>query len=154
MGLTLLLVFWASLFDAALRLPVPCGWTAVAGIVLMIIGIAMRYAAIRTLGRFFLNEVALLPNHPLVTHGIYGSLRHPSELGTICLASGGTVLLGSMNGIVICAVVLVPLVIWRTRLEDALLRRRYPLAFHGYSSKVSAFLPMIRPIQSWLDAEM
>jgi len=39
---------------------------------------ALRFAAFQTLGRFFTYQLAILPNHKLVTHGLYSYVRHPS----------------------------------------------------------------------------
>lgn len=39
---------------------------------------ALRFTAFRTLGRFFTYQLSILPNHKLVTHGVYSYVRHPS----------------------------------------------------------------------------
>jgi len=39
---------------------------------------ALRFAAFQTLGRFFTYQLAILPDHKLVTHGLYSYVRHPS----------------------------------------------------------------------------
>lgn len=38
----------------------------------------LRFTAFHTLGRFFTYQLAILPNHKLVTHGVYSYVRHPS----------------------------------------------------------------------------
>jgi protein-S-isoprenylcysteine O-methyltransferase len=110
----------------------------------MVAGLTLRYFAIRTLGSFFLNEVAVMPKQSLVTHGIYGSLRHPSETGTVCLAFGGATLLGSQYGLAASTLLLLPFLIWRTRLEDRMLRNHYAMEFGRYAADVPAFLPRVR----------
>ena len=144
-GSAMLAAFWVSAADAASRLPRPFDAASGAGTVLMVTGIALRYLSIRTLGAYIQNEVAILPGQPLVTRGIFRLLRHPSETGTLCLAFGGVVLLGSLAGAAVCAAVLLPCVIWRTRLEDVMLRRHHPVAFRRYAGEVGAFFPRIRP---------
>jgi len=144
-GVLLPITFWVSLTDTATSVPAPFGTAAVAGTLLMVAGIALRYLSIRTLGRFFLNEVALVPGQPLVTHGIYGRLRHPSELGTVCLAFGGVIVLGSVFGVTAGTLLLLPCLIWRTRLEDRMLRDHYAMEFARYAADVPALLPRIRP---------
>lgn len=143
-GLVLLVTFWITLVDGALfarRTPMVA---AVTGAVLMGTGIALRCLAVRRLGVFFLNEVAVLPGQPLVTSGIYGAMRHPSETGTLCLAVGGAIMLGSLPGLAACTLLLFPCLLWRTRLEDRVLRRRYPADFQRYATEVPAFLPGFR----------
>lgn len=143
-GLSLLITFWVSLTDLAMSVSAPFGALAAAGTTFMVAGIVLRHLSLRTLGAFFLNEVAIMPTQPLITHGIYGSLRHPSETGTLCLAFGGAIVLGSVYGLMAGALILLPGVIWRTRLEDRMLRNHYADEFGRYAREVPAFLPKIR----------
>ena len=147
-GLVLLMTFWITLADAALFARSPGLSLGIAGALLMGMGIALRYLAVRRLGEFFLNEVTLLPGQPLITTGVYGRMRHPSETGTICLATGGAILLGSVAGLSAFALILLPCLIWRTRLEDKLLCRRHPIGFRQYARRVPAFLPGLRRSQA------
>jgi len=50
----------------------------IAGLVLTTAFSALRFAAFQTLGRFFTYQLAILPDHKLVTHGLYSYVRHPS----------------------------------------------------------------------------
>ncbi len=145
-GLVLLATFWTSIIEHALSHLSPVDFTTLFGVILTLIGIALRCISLRTLGSFFLNEIAILPTQPLITTGIYRSLRHPSELGTICLAIGGSIVLGSLSGLVVCTLLLVPGILWRTRLEDGILRTRHTSEFDNYAKEVPAFLP--RQIQT------
>ena len=76
-GILLLKVFWVSLVDCAVRLPSRVGLLVGIGMMLMAAGVALRCLSIHTLGPYFLNEVSILPGQPLVTHGLYGVVRHP-----------------------------------------------------------------------------
>jgi len=51
----------------------------------LIVGLALttafstlRFTAFHTLGRFFTYQLSILPDHKLVTHGLYSYARHPS----------------------------------------------------------------------------
>ena len=50
----------------------------IAGLVLTITFSALRFAAFRTLGKFFTYQLSILSDHKLVTHGLYSYVRHPS----------------------------------------------------------------------------
>jgi protein-S-isoprenylcysteine O-methyltransferase Ste14 len=50
------------------------------GLFLCCIGVAVRLLALKALGAYFSAYVTLQPNHRLVQHGIYGSIRHPLYL--------------------------------------------------------------------------
>ena len=143
-GMALLVVFWISIAETALRTPTSFGLDAYGGVTLMVAGGALRCHAIYTLGPYFLDEISLLPGQPLVTHGVYGLFRHPSELGTLCLAFGGAIVLQSLVGLITCTVVLLPCILLRIRLEDTLLRCHHPIAFSKHEREVPALLPLIR----------
>jgi len=135
-GLALLTVFLAALLGR--------GAGSAAGAVLMAGGVALRWAAMRRLGQWFVSEVRLLPGHELVTGGVYRWVRHPSELGLLAIALGAAVLLGSPAagvGVVGLAV----LVLWRVRVEDRMLALHFPTAFAAWAREVPALLPRWRP---------
>ncbi|MEO7723399.1 MAG: isoprenylcysteine carboxylmethyltransferase family protein, partial [Chthoniobacterales bacterium] len=50
----------------------------VAGLVLFILGLIIRWIAIIYLGRFFTVNVAIAEDHELITTGPYRYVRHPS----------------------------------------------------------------------------
>lgn len=69
------------------------GRTHVAGLVPIAAGIALRVAAMRTLGDAFTSETAFVPGRPIVTTGLHRWTRHPSDLG-LALYSAGVAWLG------------------------------------------------------------
>jgi protein-S-isoprenylcysteine O-methyltransferase Ste14 len=48
------------------------------GFILTTVSTALRFTAIQTMGKLFTYHLAILPDHKLVTHGIYAYCRHPS----------------------------------------------------------------------------
>jgi protein-S-isoprenylcysteine O-methyltransferase Ste14 len=58
------------------------------GIVLMLVGIAFRWYAIWTLGRFFTRNVATYTDQKVVQNGPYTLIRHPAYAGTILTMLG------------------------------------------------------------------
>jgi len=85
------------------------------GAVPLAAGIGLRVAAIRQLGARFQHGV----HRPtaLETRGLYRWLHHPSELGTLFIAAGTAWMLGLGPSWLF----LVPLVLFRMRLEDRVL---------------------------------
>jgi protein-S-isoprenylcysteine O-methyltransferase Ste14 len=63
-------------------------WPVVAGLVLMVAGIALRAWSIITLGRFFQYEIRIQAGHTVVTGGPYRYVRHPSYTGVILAVAG------------------------------------------------------------------
>lgn len=145
-GVAVLLTFWTSLVGRAATGGGLLAVSAFAGAGLMLLGLVLRRLAIRTLGRYFLDEIALLPDQQLVTHGVYRRLRHPSEAGTLCLAAGAALLLASPPGLLACLFLVLPYVLLRTRLEDRLLAQRHASAFAAYARTVPPLLPRLRAL--------
>lgn len=141
-GIVLLVGFWICLFDHELTLPGGAVLLTTAGAALMLAGILLRAASMRHLGVFFLSHVELLPSHRLVTHGIYSVVRHPSELGLLMICLGAAILLFSPSGLAFFCMVMLPLSLYRTSLEDSLLAKRFPLEFRRYRLVTPRLLPL------------
>ncbi|MEZ4363241.1 MAG: methyltransferase [Kofleriaceae bacterium] len=80
-------------------------------------GIALRLAAIRSLGASF---TSALGSEALIVRGPYRLARHPSELGLWAILFGGAWLLGSWWAAA-AAIAVVPLSVLRCAREDAAL---------------------------------
>ena len=52
------------------------------GLALTTASTALRFAAFNTLGKLFTFQLAILPDHKLVTNGVYAYCRHPSYTAT------------------------------------------------------------------------
>ena len=58
------------------------------GLILTTASTAVRFAAFQTMGYLFTYQLAILPGHRLVTHGIYAYCRHPSYTATPFIFAG------------------------------------------------------------------
>jgi len=143
-GGAILVTFWICVLSVPPANRSDLGMTTAIGAALMVVGATSRWLSIRTLGKFFLNDVAVVPGQPLMTQGIYRVVRHPSELGTLCLVLGAVTLRESMSGLIAFLVLLLPGVLRRTRLEDAVLRCHHPAAFALYVCDVGGLIPRFR----------
>ncbi len=141
MGVSLLLLFMLSLTERALTGITPFSIMPILGGIMMSLGILLRYLAIRELGDYFLDDVAIIAGQLLVTTGIYSHLRHPSEAGNLCIAFGCSLLLGSQIGVLLCIFLVLPIVLKRIQLEDPLLMSHFPEQFRDYSRNVPALIP-------------
>jgi protein-S-isoprenylcysteine O-methyltransferase Ste14 len=63
-------------------------WPVVAGLVLIVAGVALRAWSIITLGRFFQYQIRIQTGHSVVTGGPYRFVRHPSYTGIILAVVG------------------------------------------------------------------
>jgi protein-S-isoprenylcysteine O-methyltransferase Ste14 len=138
-GVSILLASWIGLCEVR-----PAVWLVqlrpLAG-ALLALGIALRLSAIHSLGRFFVTGPALLDAQPLVTTGVYGLLRHPSDTGIVLATAGGAALLASPLAAVMVLGATLPLTIARVYRERVVLERGFGAAYRRYAAAVPAGLP-------------
>jgi protein-S-isoprenylcysteine O-methyltransferase Ste14 len=138
-ALGLLATAWTALALPSLAPSSPLApWTWL-GAPVVLAGIALRVAAIRTLGRSFTSEIVAAPGHPLVTRGIYAHLRHPSDAGLLLIAVGVASLAGSAASAFVALVSVFPSVFLRIAAEDRVLAARDPIAHAAYRKTVRPF---------------
>ena len=110
------------------------------GVVLFSAGGALRLWPVFVLGNRFSGLVAIQPGHALVTTGIYGVIRHPSYLGLLISSLGWALAFRSVVGVVLAALMIVPLVA-RMRAEENLLRSQFGDAYEAYRARTSRLIP-------------
>jgi protein-S-isoprenylcysteine O-methyltransferase Ste14 len=142
-GIVMLATFWVALAEHLSARSERFRVVPAIGGAVMLVGILLRYAAIRVLGRFFVTEVAVRSAQPLVRSGVYRFVRHPSETGTLAIALGACLLLSSRVGIALWAAALVPVVLLRIRAEDRVLRTAFGDEFRRYAARVKRLLPLL-----------
>jgi protein-S-isoprenylcysteine O-methyltransferase Ste14 len=90
----------------------------VAGLVLMLAGIALRQWAVAVLGRFFTVEVRVQPGQTVVEQGPYRWVRHPSYTGMIVTLLGLGLALGSWASLALLAVLPTAGLVYRIHFEE------------------------------------
>ena len=81
-----------------------------AGVLLYAVGGALRIAPVFALGERFSGLVAIQPGHELVTDGLYRRIRNPSYLGLLVGTLGWSLAFRSLVGVLLTALLVVPLV--------------------------------------------
>jgi protein-S-isoprenylcysteine O-methyltransferase Ste14 len=112
------------------------------GVVTCAGGGLLRIWPVFVLGRRFSGLVAIQPGHTLETHGIYGVIRNPSYLGMIITSLGWVLAFRSGVGVVLAALLLLPLVA-RIRAEERLLREHFGAQYDAYFTRTWRLLPGI-----------
>ena len=125
-----------------------------AGAGLMVAAAVLRMWCYRTLGRLFTFEVAIAPDHELVTHGPYAWARHPSYTGGMAMVASTALLgFGAREYVAQCAVTAsrAGVLVWmwcvpavygvgalyrRTGVEDAKLRAKFGQTWEEYRRRV------------------
>lgn len=144
-SLLLLLVFWSALCEH-LQAPAADRTGAIGqglGLLLLGGGLACRATAIRTLGRHFVTALRVDQDQPLVTHGPYRWVRHPSELGLLAFALGAALWFGAIFTLALWAFALVPASVVRIQRENQVLSQAFGSAWTDYAARTRNLLPWI-----------
>jgi protein-S-isoprenylcysteine O-methyltransferase Ste14 len=111
------------------------------GVLLMWLGIAIRVWAIAALGRAFRTTVEVDAGQAVVSTGPYRWVRHPSYSGLLLIAMGYGVAAGSWLSLVVCAVLPVPALLWRIRVEEAELTGVLGDSYRAYRAQTKRLIP-------------
>jgi protein-S-isoprenylcysteine O-methyltransferase Ste14 len=110
---------------------------------LMIVGLAVRWTAILTLGRAFSSNVAIQESQTIQRSGLYRIVRHPSYLGMLIIFFAIGV--HSRNWLAF-AVVMVPTtaaLLYRIHVEEIALRDAFGPQYADYSKSTKRLIPGI-----------
>ena len=113
----------------------------VLGCVVGLMGVALRWWAIRTLGKQFTRNLQIAENHELVVGGPYRRIRHPSYSGAILMLAGVGLGLGNSLSLVACLVLPAIGYLRRIPREEALLRAELGDPYVEYSSRTRRLVP-------------
>lgn len=119
-------IICARMANMACAVLVPAAWSGwhawmVLPMLLFVAGIALRRAAIATLGRFYSRRVRTLEDHRVVTTGPYRFVRHPAYTGVIMAHAGMTLVLFNVASVLTLVLLVVPAFLWRISVEERLL---------------------------------
>jgi protein-S-isoprenylcysteine O-methyltransferase Ste14 len=105
-------------------------------------GMALFALAVAYLKKAFLGDVEPVTDR-LVTTGPYRFVRHPLYLGMLVAAFGVAVAFRSVWGLSITLAVFAPAGLWRARLEEQALARRFGEEWERYARRTRFVLPLI-----------
>jgi protein-S-isoprenylcysteine O-methyltransferase len=112
------------------------------GVGMILSGLIIRIVAIGTLKKNFSNRLRIREDHTLVTNGIYHWIRHPAYLGLILIVLGIPVLLSSVLGFLVMFLV-VPLLLHRIKLEEAMLIGQFGAKYEEYMRQTKRLIPFL-----------
>lgn len=115
----------------------------IAGLLFISGGITIRLWAIRTLGRHFTATVQTSSEQPLVTHGPYALIRHPSYLGAYLAIVGSALLLQSWISLAVAALAMFFAYYHRINTEERTLAAHFGAGYVDYQARTRRLLPGI-----------
>jgi protein-S-isoprenylcysteine O-methyltransferase Ste14 len=116
-------------------------WLKVAAVVVILVGLAIRWAAIITLGKSFSSNVAIQDSQKILKTGIFRVVRHPSYLGLLLVFFA--VGLHSRNWIAF-ALAIVPTtaaLLYRINVEESALLGAFGEEYLAYSRETKRLIP-------------
>jgi protein-S-isoprenylcysteine O-methyltransferase len=123
--------------------PSPGSWWVVAGIGIAAAGMALRLAAIRTLGSSFTSTVRVAVGQRLRADGPYRFIRHPAYAGSLLNVLGTVLALGSGAGVgLVCALTL-PAYLYRIRVEERALLAGLTPDYARYRARTWRLVPFV-----------
>ena len=114
----------------------------VAGLVLMIAGMALRWYSIRVLGASFTLEVATRPGQAIVQSGPYGRIRHPSYTGALLTLLGILVCCANFASLAAIVLALVGYAV-RIRVEERALATQLGSPYLEYMRRTKRLIPFL-----------
>ena len=115
----------------------------VAGLVIMGLGIALRFIAIGQLGRFHTPNVAVLADHEVFDRGLYRHIRHPSYLGALIAFFGFGLALGNWLSLLVLMLLSPIVYLYRIHEEEAALLAALGEPYASYCRRTKRLLPGI-----------
>jgi protein-S-isoprenylcysteine O-methyltransferase Ste14 len=87
-------------------------------LVLLVLGLALRWTAILTLGPLFTTKVAVRPGQHLVRTGVYRHVRHPAYSGLLLAFLGLGLAFGNWLSLLVSFIPVVVALLYRIRVEE------------------------------------
>ncbi len=124
---------------ATIQLPMP--WLHGIGLLILAGGLAIRWTAILTLGRFFTASVSVLENHRLVRTGLYQHVRHPSYTGLLVAFLGVAVSYGNWLSLAAVVIPVLAALLYRISVEESALLAALGEDYIEYRKETSRLVP-------------
>jgi protein-S-isoprenylcysteine O-methyltransferase len=116
-------------------------WIPMLAVALFALGLAVRWWAIVTLGRFFTVDVTIEKDHELVERGPFRWIRHPSYTGVLVAFVGFALTLRNWAAILIVLVPIFAAFIRRMNVEEEALRGALGDRYAEYVKRTKRLVP-------------
>ena len=142
-------VFWFGMFAwminpawmswSSVMLPAPIRWM---GVAVLLMGSGLFVWTFRSLGRNLTDTVVTRRQHTLVQHGPYRWIRHPLYTSAALLIVALSLICANWF-LLVTGVVLLSILVMRTRIEEENLVARFGDSYRDYMERTGRFVPRI-----------
>jgi protein-S-isoprenylcysteine O-methyltransferase Ste14 len=117
--------------------------TKIVGIVIFILGIAIRWTSIIQLGKAFTVDVSISHDHKIKDDGLYKKVRHPSYTGLLLAFLGFSFLFNSWYPLLIINIPIFLAIAYRMKIEEEVLIGAFGNDYNEYMNCTKRILPGI-----------
>lgn len=125
------------------RLPVAASVLHPVALAILLLGLAIRWTAILSLGRFFTVNVAIARDHRLVDTGLYRSVRHPSYSGLLLAFLGMGLAFRNGLGMLLMLLPIVAALGRRIAIEEQALHAAFGAEYEAYAARSWRLVPWL-----------
>jgi protein-S-isoprenylcysteine O-methyltransferase Ste14 len=118
--------------------PVP---VRIAGMLLILCGIIIRWIAILSLKEHFTVDVAIGKDHRIVRKGLYGYIRHPAYAGSLMSFLGLGVYFANYLSLVVIFLPILAAFMYRIRVEEKALIDAFGEEYRRYQAETKRLVP-------------
>ena len=118
-------------------------WVRTASLAVLIIGLAIRWTAIATLGKAFSANVAIHATQTVRKTGLFRFVRHPSYSGLVLIFVAVGMHTRNWAGLAITLVPTTAALLYRIHVEEAALRQAFGQEYIDYSRATKRLIPGI-----------
>jgi protein-S-isoprenylcysteine O-methyltransferase Ste14 len=113
------------------------------GVCLILLGVALRWYSIWTLGGYFTRDVAVSTDQKVVQIGPYRFIRHPAYSGTLLTMAGVGLAMTNWASLIILLVCVVTGHLYRVRVEERALIQTIGQPYLEYMHRTRRFIPLV-----------
>jgi protein-S-isoprenylcysteine O-methyltransferase Ste14 len=118
-------------------------WVRATALTLLLLGLAIRWTAIITLGRSFSANVAIHATHTIHKTGLFRFVRHPSYSGLILIFAAIGLYTRNWLALAIIFLPTTAALFYRIRVEESALRRAFGHEYEIYNKSTKCLIPGI-----------
>jgi protein-S-isoprenylcysteine O-methyltransferase Ste14 len=113
------------------------------GLSLLVSGVAIRWTAIHTLGKYFTSTVVIKDDHRLIRAGLYKHLRHPAYTGALVAHLGLGLSFSNWFSLALSFVPYLVAALYRIHVEEQALSEAFGKEYLEYSRDTKRLIPKL-----------
>ena len=137
-------ISFGIIFTILFHLPISNYWIIPClGLILIILGMILRFISVWSLGRLFTVDVTIREHHKIKKDGIYRMIRHPSYSGSLLSFIGFGISLNNWISLIIIGTLVTIAMLHRIKIEERLLTDQFGSEYLEYTQSTYRLIPWI-----------